>query len=387
MLQSQLDSKTVELINAQKALEQQNKENTDTKQKIHIIASKEESYERRLHEREREIEELKKHIQFINKELHDYKEMANIKTHDTNQLSNDVDMLTRENHAVKELLVKTSDEKEYFKIELESTTGRVKQMQQSMRALELEKGDLQTSYREVCNENKRLKESVNHMNYQGKDSDGKINSLERDLQGAQMVISQFEEKEQQLIYEIQQYDNNVTILTQQLEESQQEIIQAREARDNLLRDHEAQRSLSYNSEVSKEELHRYVRELENHKNILECHLDELQRDLNLQRDRTEYERQRYFELEAVLNRERIEMQYVDNERQSLRHENDKLQSTIKKPDSYLMRRSDTYSEQLEEESSFTMGSSNKSYDTRNNINLQKIMSQLESEIIEKRSHK
>jgi chromosome segregation ATPase len=387
MLQSQLDSKTVELINAQKALEQQNKENTDTKQKIHIIASKEESYERRLHEREREIEELKKHIQFINKELHDYKEMANIKTHDTNQLSNDVDMLTRENHAVKELLVKTSDEKEYFKIELESTTGRVKQMQQSMRALELEKGDLQTSYREVCNENKRLKESVNHMNYQGKDSDGKINSLERDLQGAQMVISQFEEKEQQLIYEIQQYDNNVTILTQQLEASQQEIIQAREARDNLLRDHEAQRSLSYNSEVSKEELHRYVRELENHKNILECHLDELQRDLNLQRDRTEYERQRYFELEAVLNRERIEMQYVDNERQSLRHENDKLQSTIKKPDSYLMRRSDTYSEQLEEESSCTRGSSNKSYDTRNNINLQKIMSQLESEIIEKRSHK
>lgn len=387
MLQSQLDSKTVELINAQKALEQQNKETTDTKQKINIIASKEESYERRLHEREREIEELKKHIQFINKELHDYKEMNNIKTHDTNQLSNDVDMLTRENHAVKEQLVKTSDEKEYFKIELETATGRVKQLQQSMRALELEKGDLQTSYREVCNENKRLKESVNHMNYQGKDSDGKIHSLERDLQGAQMTINQLEEKEQQLIYEIQQYDNNVTVLTQQLEAAQQEIVQAREARDNLLRDHEAQRNLSYNSEISKEELHRYVRELENHKNILECHLDELQRDLNLQRDRTEYERQRYFELEAVLNRERIEMQYVDNERQSLRHENDKLQSTIKKPDSYLMRRSDTYSEQLEEESSFTMGSSNKSYDTRNNINLQKIMSQLESEIIEKRSHK
>lgn len=387
MLQSQLDSKTVELINAQKALEQQNKETTDTKQKINIIASKEESYERRLHEREREIEELKKHIQFINRELHDYKEMNNIKTHDTNQLSNDVDMLTRENHAVKEQLVKTSDEKEYFKIELETATGRVKQLQQSMRALELEKGDLQTSYREVCNENKRLKESVNHMNYQGKDSDGKIHSLERDLQGAQMTINQLEEKEQQLIYEIQQYDNNVTVLTQQLEAAQQEIIQAREARDNLLRDHEAQRNLSYNSEISKEELHRYVRELENHKNILECHLDELQRDLNLQRDRTEYERQRYFELEAVLNRERIEMQYVDNERQSLRHENDKLQSTIKKPDSYLMRRSDTYSEQLEEESSFTMGSSNKSYDTRNNINLQKIMSQLESEIIEKRSHK
>jgi hypothetical protein len=386
MLQSHLDCKTEELYQAQNSLEQQNKDSIESKHKMTIISSKEESYERRLQEREREIEELKKHIQFINKELHNYKEMDNIKTHDTHQLSNDVEMLTRENHAVKEQLVKTSDEKEYFKIELENTNGRIKQQQQHLRALELEKADLQTSYKEVCNENQRFKESVNHMNYQNKDSDGRIHSLEHDLKKAEVTINQFEEKEQQLIYEINNYDNNVTVLTQQLEAAQKEITQARDARDSLLRDHEAQRNLSFNNEVSKDELHRYVMELESHKNILESHVDEMQRDLNLQRDRTEYERQRYFELEAVLNRERVEMQYVDHERQSLMNENEQLQSTIKKSDSYLMRRSDTYSEQADE-SSFTMGSSNKSYDARNNINLQKIMSQLESEIIEKGSHK
>jgi chromosome segregation ATPase len=386
MLQSHLDCKTEELYQTQNSLEKQNKDSIESKHKMTIISSKEESYERRLQEREREIEELKKHIQFINKELHNYKEMDNIKTHDTHQLSNDVDMLTRENHAVKEQLVKTSDEKEYFKIELENNNGRIKQQQQHLRALELEKADLQTSYKEVCNENQRFKESVNHMNYQNKDSDGRIHSLEHDLKKAEITINQFEEKEQQLIYEINNYDNNVTVLTQQLEAAQKEITQARDARDSLLRDHEAQRNLSFNNEVSKEELHRYVMELENHKNILESHVDEMQRDLNSQRDRTEYERQRYFELEAVLNRERVEMQYVDHERQSLMNENEQLQSTIKKSDSYLLRRSDTYSEQADE-SSFTMGSSNKSYDARNNINLQKIMSQLESEIIEKGSHK
>ena len=254
--------------------------------------------------------------------------MDNIKTHDTRQLSNDVDMLTRENHAVKEQLVKTSDEKEYFKVELENNNGRIKQQQQHLRALELEKADLQTSYKEVCNENQRFKESVNHMNYQNKGSDGRIQSLEHDLKKAEITINQFEEKEQQLIYEINNYDNNVTVLTQQLEAAQKEITQARDARDSLLRDHEAQRNLSFNNEVSKEELHRYVMELENHKNILESHVDEMQRDLNSQRDRTEYERQRYFELEAVLNRERVEMQYVDHERQSLMNENEQFINKI-----------------------------------------------------------
>ena len=37
------------------------------------------------------------------------------------------------------------------------------------------------------------------MNYQNKDSDGRIGQLERELQGAQMAIQTLEEKEQQLL--------------------------------------------------------------------------------------------------------------------------------------------------------------------------------------------
>lgn len=149
MLQSQLDYKTEELYETQKQLENQNQEYTETQQKFSFVVEKEESYERRLTEREREIEELKKYIQSINQELHDLKEVDNIKTYDTNQLANDVDILTRENQVVKEQLMKVSEEKEYFRIELENVQRRAKELQQNMRALELEKADIQTSYKEV----------------------------------------------------------------------------------------------------------------------------------------------------------------------------------------------------------------------------------------------
>lgn len=386
MLQSQLDYKTEELYQTQNALEVQNKQNTESRQHISIIASKEESYERRLQEREKEIEELKKHLKSINKELHDLREMDNIKTHDTNQLANDVEILTRENQAVKEQLMKLSDEKEYFKVELDNLTGRNKQLQQNIRAIEIEKGDIQTSYKEVCAENQRLKESVNSMNYRNKDSSGKAQELERNLKAAHMAIRQFEEREEQMVYEIQQYDKNISSLSHQLEMTQRDLAEAREARDSLLHDHEAQRHLSFNLETSREELQRYIMNLENERNVLISKTEELQRDLHFQRERTEYERSRYYELEMILNRERLDMQRYEQERDDLRSENDRLQSTIKKSDSFMMRRSGPQSE-YEEEPSFTMNSSDKSYDNRNKVNLQKVVSQLELEIENERKEK
>jgi len=149
ILRNQLDQRTEELYETQEALQTQNAENSVSKHKISVIASKEESYERRLIEREKEIDELKKQLNILNKELYDMREMESIKAHDTNQLSNDVETLTRENQLVKEQLIKVSEEKEYFRIEYENITGRAKQLQQNVRSVEIEKSDIQTSYKEV----------------------------------------------------------------------------------------------------------------------------------------------------------------------------------------------------------------------------------------------
>ena len=374
MLQSQLDYKTEELYQTQNELEIQNQENTETRQKFTFVAGREEGYERRLQEREKEIEELKKHINNMTKDIHDMKEMDNIKTHDTNQLANDVEILTRENQVVKEQLMKVSEEKEYFKIEYENNQGRYKQMQQNARALEMEKADIETSYKEVCSENQRFKESFDQMNYHNRDSDGRIHSLEKELHGLRMALQTMEEKEQQMILELQQYDHNVSMLTRQLETCQQDVNEAREARDKLLRDQDTQKNLSMREEASQEELHRYIMQLENQRDILHSQNGEMQMELNMQKERRDIDRQKYYELEQVVNNERMQLQYTEQERDALRSENEKLNSTVKKPAPFIMRRSETLNEG--EDSSFSMGSSRRSYDTRHNINLNNIMDQL-----------
>ena len=40
--------------------------------------------------------------------------------------------------------------------------------------------------------------------------------LERELHGAHLAIQQLEEKQEQMLFDIQQYDQNISTLTQQL---------------------------------------------------------------------------------------------------------------------------------------------------------------------------
>lgn len=359
MLQNQLDYKTEELYQTQEVLQHQNAENTASKQRILFISSKEESYEKRLQEREKEIVELKRQYQILIKELHDMKEIDNIRAHDTNQLSSDVETLTRENQLVKEQLIKISEEKEYFKIENENIKGRTKQLEQNVRAIEIEKGDIQVTLKEVCSENQRLQESINNMNYEQKDMNNQAKALERELHAAHMAIQQLEENKEQMLYDIQQYDENLTAVTQQYEAVVHQLNEAREDRDSLLHDHETQRNISFNLESSKEELHRQIMLLDNERNIIMHHNDELKSELDNLRQRADYERSRYHQLEMILNKERVKLQKYEESMGYNQNYND------------------------DNDSVYSMASSNKSYDKRNKANLQKVISQLESEIEEK----
>ena len=379
MIQSQLDYKTEELYQIQNALESQNKESVESKQRLNIMATKEESYERRLQEREREIEGLVKQLKNISRELHNMKEMENIRVHDTNQLSNDVEILTKENQTAMEQIMKLSEEKEHYKIEFENITGRFKDLQQKVRATEIDKGDIQTSYKEVWAENQRFKDTVGKMNFQINELNQRIQVLERDLHGAHIAIGDYEKNNEQLIYEIQQYDRNVSSLSTQLENVYQQLNQERDARDSLLQDHENQRNLSFSLEASKEELQKHIIYLENERSLIINQNEDLRRDLWLQRERADYERSRYNDLELILNRERLELHHHEKERESLLAENQRLQQSFRKSNSFMIHRSKDMSE-YEEDGMVSVSSSNRSYENRNKVNLQKVISQLEKEM-------
>ena len=375
-LQSQLDFKTEELYETQNALHIQNAEYTASKQRITAISSKEEGYERRLQEREKEIDELKRQLSMLNKELYDMKEMDNIKSHDSSQLANDVETLTRENQIVKEQLIKLSEEKEYFRIEFENSAGRIKQLQQNIRSIQIEKDDLSSNFKETCSENQRLQDGLSNINIDNKDLINKIQTLEKDLNQANMAMHQYEEKQEQMLYDIQMYDQNVTNLTHQLEAMHQQLQELQGDRDSLIQDQETQRNISFNLESSKEELQRHIVSLENERNSYFAQMDNMKHELDMHIQRADYERQKYHQLEEVLTKERMKMQQFEQD-----YDGSMKQSQIHSSHTKISNYSQRYNNDYEDDDgTYSIASSNKSYDHRNKAHLQQVISQLESEI-------
>lgn len=214
------------------------------------------------------------------------------------------------------------------------------------------------------------------MNYENKELVNQINAMEKDLHHAHLAIQQYEEKQDQMMYDIQQYDQNVTVLTQQLEDLHQQFEETRMEKDSLIKDHETQRNISFNLESSKEELQRHIIQLEKERMMLYNQLDNFKRELDMYKQRADYERSRYHQLETILTNERMKMQQYEQECDSLIKEKE-MYSNSKLQESYSNRYSN-YDE--DDDGTYSIASSNKSYDNRNKANLQKVISQLESEI-------
>jgi hypothetical protein len=58
---------------------------------------------------------------------------------------------------------------------------REKHAQQALRALEMEKSDILTTYRNVCLENERLQESLQMVSMDSKETYSKIQILEKEM--------------------------------------------------------------------------------------------------------------------------------------------------------------------------------------------------------------
>lgn len=89
-------------------------------------------------------------------ELDELKKYEMIRASDSEQLIRDLETLTRENQFVKDELKKASDERDYFRLEAENNGGEKLHLIQSLRSVEIDKEDIQNSYKEVCQENLRL---------------------------------------------------------------------------------------------------------------------------------------------------------------------------------------------------------------------------------------
>lgn len=124
-----------------------------------MISSKEESYSKRLQERDNEVANLKHRLRQATTELEDLHRNEAMRNMDNDWLVQDIQTITRENQFVKDELKKASDERDFFKEQTENSNGERMHLYQTIRATEIDKDDIQQSYKEVCFENQRFKEA------------------------------------------------------------------------------------------------------------------------------------------------------------------------------------------------------------------------------------
>ena len=64
---------------------------------------------------------------------------------------------------------KAADERDFFRTKADQAFGDAKHFEQSVRAVEIDKQDVQSSYKEVCQENQRVKEANNRLAFENKE--------------------------------------------------------------------------------------------------------------------------------------------------------------------------------------------------------------------------
>lgn len=125
-----------------------------------LTVGKEDRFQRRLIERENEIKSLRLELQHLREQLDEQVQIVQVKSQECAELVEDIQTLTRENKFVNSEFQKASQANEYLRKANEELADRERHAQQALRALEMEKSDILSNYRNVCIENERLQESV-----------------------------------------------------------------------------------------------------------------------------------------------------------------------------------------------------------------------------------
>ena len=89
-------------------------------------------------------------IQALTSEHSELKKYEEIRNQDNHKLVMDIQTITKENQFIKDQLKERTDERDYYKSQTDQATGSNRHMEQTIRSVEMEKNDIQQSYKEVC---------------------------------------------------------------------------------------------------------------------------------------------------------------------------------------------------------------------------------------------
>ena len=327
-LQAELDAKTEELQQARQQLDRQARDFSNVQHQMSVISGKEDGIQRRLFDRENEIKSLRQEVTHLRAQLEEATQIAQAKSVECQEFVEDIQTLTRENKFVNTEFAKATQANEQLRKHAEELIDRERLAQQSLRALELEKHDVLTNYRSACLESERLQEAVQQLSVENKTVFVQAQALEKEVYGCQMRLREVEQREQNCVSEIHTLERHIDHLTHQLELAQMAVREAREEREAIVADINSHRTLSYNLELTSQDMQRYVAQLENDKASLKQQALDWQREAEIAKKQIEMERQRAGELEKIISSERRQLHERDVGQSSVLRENDDLKGEV-----------------------------------------------------------
>jgi len=196
-------------------MENQHSQFAETRQNLSLISGKEEGLQRRLDEREAELQELTTRNCQILSEVEDLRKNETIRGSDNERLINDIQTVTKENQFVKNELKKAADERDHYRNQMERAAGDAKHFEQSVRAVEIDKQDVQSSYKEVCHENMRLKDANSKLGFENKEVVAQLATAEQEIAKLDCSNRELVDRELALRGEIRNREDSISHLTSQ----------------------------------------------------------------------------------------------------------------------------------------------------------------------------
>ena len=235
-IQNLLDEKSESYEKLRDRIESQEEELRTMKEKsVEFMAMTDEG-NYRVQEQESQLREMMKKNRTLNEEVNEYRNAIAVKDREIQSLSDDLNILTRENQNQNQRMMQVVEEKEGLKDALNNVSGQEKVSRQSLRATEMERNDILSTYKSVCMENERLKANISELSADSHSLWKKVKEAEQQSTFYKGQAQQLESKEAQYLNEIGTYERQVTHLNYRLEQAEQAIRESQESKENLIRE-------------------------------------------------------------------------------------------------------------------------------------------------------
>lgn len=190
----------------------------------------------------------------------------------------------------------------------------------------MEKDDILKNYRNVCLDSERLQDNIQQLGKENQQLYARVHQLERELGGMSHKMGDIESRETHVVQEIRQLERHIEHLTYQLEMAHKVIKELQEQKDNILYDIDNQKNLSQTLEANREDLGRHIAQLEADKAMMQQHMRDIQREMDIVRKQAQAEKFKQSDLEIIVANERRSVHEKDFQLKELLRQNDEIKA-------------------------------------------------------------